>query len=177
MEYNYIPPIEYFTSNPKGHLLEKHVKRNFPDFYKILMEYPEELKFTERVYWYYHKLMEKPICPVCGKSHPKFISFVEGYLQFCSYKCSMKSLSRVEKIKKTTMERYGVENTSQLNETKLKKKNTLQIHYGVDVPLQSKIIQKRQQDTIVKKYGVKNVSQNEVIKKKKLKTKYSTIIN
>lgn len=177
MEYNYIPPIKYFAINPKGHLLEKHVKNNFPDFYKILMEYPKELKFSERVYWYYHGLTKKPICPICNEKYPKFISFNEGYLQFCSHKCSMQSHERVEKIKRTNTIRYGVPNVSQSKMIKEKKKQTLRRHYDVDIPLQSKIIQERQQDTIMKKYGVKNISQNEAIKKKKLKSKYLTIIN
>ena len=167
-----IPQIEYFTSNPKGHLLEKHVKNTFPEFYKILMEYPKELKFSERIYWYYHDITERPICPVCNKKHPKFISFSEGYLQFCSHKCSMQSTERVKKIRATTLKRYGVGNASQSEEIKRRKIETLKKHYGenINVPLQVESIKQKQKSTILKRYGVGNASQSEEIKRRKIET-------
>lgn len=166
---NGYPTLEYFTSNPKGHLLERHVKNNFPNFYAKLMEYPGELKFSERVYWYFNGMTEKPKCPICG-GVPKFISFNEGYLQFCSYKCSMQSTERTLKIKNTMLEKYGVENVSQSQEVKDKKKKTLQTHYGVDAPLQSEAIKSRQKRTMLEKYGVGNASQSPDIKEKKKTT-------
>ena len=163
------PTLEYFTSNPKGHLLERHVRNNFPEFYSKLMEYPDDLKFTERIYWYFHNLTEKPKCPICGGA-PKFISFNEGYLEYCSFKCSMQSSTRIDRIKTTMLEKYGVENASQSQEIKDKKKKTLQEHYGVDVPLQSDVIKQKHGETCLKIYGVKNASQSQKIKDKKKET-------
>lgn len=168
---NEYPTFEYFTSNPKGHLLEYHVRKKFPSFYSKLMEYPEELKFTERVYWYFHNLTEKPKCPICG-GIPKFISFNAGYLQYCSLKCSTHSSTRTDKIKVTTMERYGVENISQVREIKDKKRKTLQDHYGVNVPMQAEEVKKKYRETCVKKYGVFNASQHQEIKDKKKNTSH-----
>lgn len=159
------PQLKYFTSNPKGHLLEKHVKNNFPNFYTKLMKYPDELKFAERVYWYFNNLTEKPKCPICGRP-PKFISFNEGYLQFCSYKCSMQSPERILKIKNTVFKRYGVENASQSQEIKDKKRKTSLIHYGVEYPLQSDEVKLKQKNTVLSRYGVINSFQIPRIKER-----------
>ena len=162
--------IEYFTSNPKGHLLESHIRKTFPDFYAILMRYPDDLKFAERVYWYFNGLTERPICKHCGKHHTKFVSFNAGYLQFCSQKCSSESSLRVDKIKQTTLNRYGVENASQSNIIKERKRLTLQEHYGVDIPMQSQCIRDKQKATMLDRYGVENASQSDIIKEIKRNT-------
>lgn len=55
--------------------------------------------------------------------------------------------------KRTTCERYGVENVSQLDAVKAKKIATVQEHYGVDTPLQALEIQQRCKATNIQKYG------------------------
>jgi len=59
------------------------------------------------------------------------------------------------KIKKTNLQRYGVENVFQLEETKEKIKKTCVEKYGVEHHLQNKNILQKQKETNIKKYGVK----------------------
>ena len=159
--------IEYFTSNPQGHLMEKHIKNNFPDFYEyITNNYSDELKFTEKLYWYYHNIHEKPTCCECHKNTTRFISFFEGYAQFCSSKCVRTSSSLHKKMKDTILKKYGVENVSQSQEIKEKKKQTLKEHYGVNNVYEIPGMKDQIKNTILKKYGVKNALQSQKIKEK-----------
>ena len=165
------PQCEYFTTNPKGHLLEKHVKNNFPDFYEyITNNFPGDLKFTEKLYWYYHNIHEKPTCYECHKNNTRFISFFEGYAQFCSSKCVRTSSFLHKKMKDTILKKYGVENVSQSQIIKDKKKQTLKEHYGVDNWRDIQEINDKIKQTNLEKYGVENVSQSQIIKDKKKQT-------
>lgn len=76
----------------------------------------------------------------------------------------------VERQKSTTMEKYGVENISQLSEVKLKKKATCLKNYNVDVPFRSDDIKDRIKQTNLEKYGHPCPLQNKFIKAKSLKT-------
>jgi hypothetical protein len=63
--------------------------------------------------------------------------------------------------KQIVIDRYGVENISQLDEVKNKKKNTTRKNYGVDNPFQSEVIKEKIKSTNLEKYGVKSVMQTE----------------
>lgn len=78
-------------------------------------------------------------------------------------------------IKDTVFEKYGVENISQLNEIKEKKKNTARKNFGVDNPFQSEEIKTKIKYTNIEKYGTENFMQSELGKeklKKSMKKKY-----
>lgn len=98
-------------------------------------------------------------CDNCGveKSITYRKKSFESQFHYCSRKCfygsnSLKK-SGPETRKKVMMEKYGVENISQLQETKNKKANTLFINYGTYSPLQSKEILKKVQITNIGRYG------------------------
>ena len=63
--------------------------------------------------------------------------------------------------KQIVMDRYGVENISQLGEVKNKKKNTTRKNYGVDNPFQSEEIKTKIKINNLEKYGNENVMQTE----------------
>ncbi len=63
--------------------------------------------------------------------------------------------------KQIVIDRYGVENISQLDEVKNKKKNTTRKNYGVDNPFQSEVIKEKIKSTNLEKYGAENVMQTE----------------
>lgn len=63
-------------------------------------------------------------------------------------------LSTKEKRKQTNLQRYGVENVSQLNVVKQQKKQTTLINFGVPIPLQSNEIKEKQRQTNLQRYGV-----------------------
>lgn len=76
----------------------------------------------------------------------------------------------VEKHKKTSMEKYGVEHPMHLEITKNKQKQTMQEKYGVDHPYQSPEIIAKMKENNLKKYGVENVAQLPEIQIKMAKT-------
>jgi len=74
--------------------------------------------------------------------------------------------STKQKIKKTTKERYGVENVFM---DKQRIKNAVRMKYGVDYATQSQDIKDKTANTIIKKYGsIENF--HHVVKEKTLKT-------
>lgn len=68
-------------------------------------------------------------CRYCGKE-AEFKSFSLGYKDICDSK-ECKHKHRIETVKKTNLEKYGVENVSQLESIKKKKIETVFKHYGV----------------------------------------------
>jgi hypothetical protein len=71
------------------------------------------------------------------------------------------------------LEKYGVENPSQFEEFKEKKKQTNRNKLGVDWGLSSKEIKEKSKKTLMKKYGVDNISKIDYIKEKKKQTCFS----
>ena len=68
-------------------------------------------------------------CRYCGKES-EFMSFSLGYKDICDSK-ECKHKHRIETVTKTNLEKYGVENVSQLESIKKKKTETVFAHYGV----------------------------------------------
>ena len=60
----------------------------------------------------------------------------------------------VDKQRATFLERYNVENPSQLEEVKLKKQETCQINFGVAWPGQSNLVQEKSKATCMQHFGV-----------------------
>lgn len=81
-------------------------------------------------------------------------STIERYLK--KYNIKKDINQRLQNIRKTLKEKYGVENISQLDEIKIKKKNTKFCHYGCTNYVN---IEKAKQ-TNLKKYGVEHWTKN-----------------
>jgi hypothetical protein len=102
---------------------------------------------TEEYYnIYLNNDMNKMYCSVCGIK-VSFYGLKNGYPDKCM-SCDRKDKTKYEKMKQTLINRYGVENISQINNVKQKK-----------------------EETYINKYSVKNISQLEEIKEKKKKSK------
>lgn len=117
--------VEYFLESPKGRLLESHVRKRFPDEYPNILQYPGK-KWAEKLYNYLYGCPEHN-CAVCGKP-TNFRSFVDGYSQTCSPRCGWRY--GIEKAQETIRDKYGVDNISQLDSIKQKKKQTMIDNYG-----------------------------------------------
>ena len=170
MDMGKFPSIEYFNINPKGHRMENHVKNNFPEFYSYInSQYPKELSWMEKLFWYYNNITETPKCIECG-TPVKFRNFDKGYFQYCCQKCSNKSMFRIQKINNTIKDKYGVDNISKLDDIKKKKEETIKKHYGVNHWLQLQENQMQIQNTMLKKYGVRFAHQLPEIKEKTKQT-------
>lgn len=88
---------------------ESYISSHYPEFHKYLISnYPKELSFQERLYWYYNDLKEHPKCSMCGQP-TTFINFKKGYRVYCSYKCMQNAPETNEKKRSTSLEHYGVE--------------------------------------------------------------------
>ena len=168
----------------------RSMKVHYPEFYEYLLDtYPEDLSWTERLYWYYHGLIERPKCPVCGKDL-SFNNLKLGYREFCSNKClgksedvknrrtksvlkhygvdnPMHSEVVVNRLKQNNLQKYGVENPGWTEESQEKIKKTNLERYGVEHPQQSEEIRKKSKQSNLEKYGYEYNSQSPEIKKKK----------
>ena len=103
-------------------------------------------------------------CPVCGIRY-EYKCCRAAYKKYCSNKCVGLSPETREKVKQTTLDRYGVENPMHLDKFKQKamdsqikkfgkfafntdkQKQTMMERYGVTVPAKNKEIQKKIQET------------------------------
>jgi len=150
-----------------------------------LNKYIGDGQLQEKLYLFYFN-KQKPICKKCGKPL-KFSNFSRPYNTWCSNKCSSSdkeilkqsktkrmnkygNYNNYEKIKETNLKKYGVENVSQIEDIKEKKKQTTLNNFGVKYPMQSKVVRKKLRKNNIEKYGVDNVSQLEEIKDKKKQT-------
>jgi hypothetical protein len=100
----------------------------------------------------------------CGINHNKLFSglYKEGgaYCKECALKNSK------EKIKKTNLEKYGVEYSFQSSKVKDKIKDTLIQKYGVNNPSLSEEIKSKRDKTNIERRGVKNPFQDKEVKEK-----------
>jgi hypothetical protein len=155
--------VDFILEQPKSRTTSRYIRKNYPEDYSKIINYPGQ-EFSEKLYNYLYN-SPSHICPVCGKETP-FRTIIYGYSEYCSVKCSYKGDSRIEKYKKTCLEKYGVENVSQNEDIKEKKRETITKNFG-GFGWASKELSDKSKQTVIERYGVENVSQNEDIKKKK----------
>jgi len=103
-------------------------------------------------------------CDICGtENNIRFQSYMNNYEKYNLYTCiKCKDI----KSKKTSLERYGVENYRDVN--KIKQTNLKK--YGVENVSQSQIIKNKKKNTNLKNWGVGNVFQSDKIKERLTKT-------
>jgi hypothetical protein len=99
----------------------------------------------------------------CGIETTKKFNEISYYTgAFC--KDCIKKI-RTNKIKKACIDKYGVENPSQIDEVKKKKEETYMEHYGMH-PRKTKDVQDKYKNTCLAKYNVDNPSKNLKIQQK-----------
>lgn len=128
---------------------------HYPEFAEYLRNtYKQEgLKWTERLYLYYNHLTERPVCVVCGNP-VKFYNMNLGYARTCSRKCNgIDPLTR-EKVRQTSLERFGVENVAQSKMAREKTIKTCMERYGLTNGGWSKQSQEKIRATNQKRRGV-----------------------
>ena len=174
---------EYCTLN-SNHCREIYIKIHYKEFHQYLISnYPEELSFGERLYWFYNNINDYPKCKNCGK-RTKFINALYGYNEYCCVKCSNSSKEKITQIKQTNqikfggnapacskdvvlkskqtnLERYGDENFN--NRTKANK-TLLERYNGIGNG--SEILKAKQKKTMIDKYGKENSMSVDRIKDK-----------
>lgn len=132
-----------------NHSREIYIKLHYPEFHKYLLEnYPSDLKFKERMYWYFNGITERPVCKKCGKP-TKFIGPDRGYCGYCSYQCLNTSEEKKTKTQQTNIERYGGVAPACSKEIQKKMKKTNLERYGSETYNNRESAQK----TMIEKYG------------------------
>ena len=169
----------------KKKVLKNYYPKIIEDLDNFLIKNQEitELPFQQQFYCFLYDIKYKPKC-ICCNNTPRFKSIVKGYGVYCSHKCSIKNTNIIsnsynkygkhhmycddvkEKIKKTNLEKYGVENVFQNKEIKEKIKKVNLEKYGVENPAKSEKIKKLTSDNNIKKYGVNSPSKLKEIKEK-----------
>jgi hypothetical protein len=180
---------EYQTLNA-NHCRELYIKTNYNEFYEyIINNYPKELSFGEKLYWFYNNITEQPKCKKCGNK-TKFINALKGYSEYCCKKCSNSSNEKItktkqtnnirfggnapacskdviNKMKQTNLERYGDEN---FNNRESANKTLIERYNGIGNA--SEIIKSKQQQTCIERYGVNNgMKAKEIVSKIKANNK------
>ena len=143
-----------------------YLQKNYPELYKKLLTYPDELQWRERIYWFRNGITEWPTCKQCGKQLT-YRNPNEGYRTFCCAKCAAINPTTKQKHINTCLEKYGVENPSQSDEIKLQKINTSIKNYGVKYPMQNENIKNEIRQTFIKKYGGYTWASDELMAKVK----------
>ena len=156
---------EYILSNVKGRATSKFIKSNYPSEYEEIIKMPG-IKFSEQLYNYLYNCPVH-ICPTCGKNTP-FRNINIGYSQFCCVKCSYNSDIRINKIKQTCLERYGVENPSQSKEIQKKKEETCLENYGVEWGIRSEQSILKSKQILTERYGTPYLFESETFRQKRI---------
>lgn len=163
MEY---PKLEELNAS---NCTERSIEIHYHEFWKYIIENYHCLKWTERLYWFYHNLKEYPKCPVCGKP-TNFINLKNGYREFCSTKCMNSCKDIQERKKQTSLKNWGTESPMKSNKVQEKLKNSVREKYGVDNPFQMDDFKEKRKKTCLEKYGVEHHLQNPEIMSKQIST-------
>ena len=115
---------------------EKYIKKYHGDIYREILDFNSLnincINFSQMIYNYVYDIKDHPLCR-CGKKL-KYKYFTNGYGDYCSKKCAMSDekiiKKRNENSKKTCLEKWGVDNVSQIDSVKLKIKQTCLEKYG-----------------------------------------------
>lgn len=144
-----------------------YIKNNFNALYLDINNFCNINKiscdnFKQKMYHFTFDIKTLPTCTVCNRNTPKFNSFNKGYNKYCSCKCRANDAILSEKIKQNNLNKYGVENVSQIQEVKDKVKKTCLSKYNTSYPFNSL----KSKETCLNKYNVDNVSKLKVTKNK-----------
>ena len=147
---------EYFFTK-----LNKLYTKKFLDFEKthlpkeiyeyLINRYNDSQSLKETVYRINFGYDVRPVCENCGKPIEFLGKPSRMWKTYCSNQCRY-SLNRLNKYKKTCLEKYGVEYAQQSNEVKDKVKQTCLEKYGVEHYTN----REKYKQTCLEKYGVES---------------------
>lgn len=152
------------------------------------IDFGEFKTLDEKIWALRNDFPERPICCVCG-GKVNLKDQKSGFRNVCSRRCSGLSKDRKEKIKNTSLTRYGVEHPTKSERYRNMKKKQYELlgfnpggfstpenkkaikeKYGVDNVFQSSEIKKKIKSSMQKRYNVDNPQQNKMIRSKTKET-------
>ncbi len=128
---------------------------------KLFKDKNELVNWEETLFWIVYRLKEKPTCRSegCNRKDLKFYNYNHGYKLFCPT-CSMK---------KTNLEKFGVEHATQTREVQEKRKQTCLEKYGIDHVCKLKKVKERIKQSLKENWGEEGYS-HPIIRRKKEQT-------
>lgn len=103
----------------------------------------------------------------CGECHQKNFRMLNEKGAFCKGCMAKKT---IERIKQTTLKKYGVEHAMGSRDVRERIKQTNLAKYGVEYSFQSKEVQSKIKETTIKRYGVEHNQHNSIVKEKTKQT-------
>lgn len=100
----------------------------------------------------------RPLCLACG-AETHWNHTEKTYRQFCSAKCANTSETKIQKIRQTNTERYGVAAPIQSSQIKEKIVRTNLERYGSEYYINTEEFKRRSSKSLEEKYGVVNPGQ------------------
>ena len=145
----------FFTEKGNRRSYNKIIKNN-PNIKEYLdNRYKDETDYNRIIWRIKEEFNEMPLCPVCNKNQIKFRgTSQQGFAKTCCKKC--RDILWHQIYVKSIKEKYGVENAFQAEICKEKIKKTNLERYGVECSLQNKEVRNKGIETCLRKYGVKN---------------------
>ena len=157
-----IKPELYSFFDKNDNISSKKLKTIYnSELYLKVKEYAgwnDQSSILEKLYCFNYDIEVQPLCKNCKKNPVSFVNFKKGYSDFCNNRCSSSSEETKEKIKKTCLEKYGVEYALQANSVKEKIKNTSLEKYGVEHYTRTNEWKENVKKTSLEKYGVEHYS-------------------
>lgn len=117
---------------------EWYFRTKLPDLYRnilITTQWLDAAMFIERIYCYTNNISSIPTCLVCS-NNTRYSITNKGYSRYCSQGCSLRDVATI----------LGVQNTSQLQTTKDKKRASSLLKYGTESPTQFAELRKLQSE-------------------------------
>lgn len=188
-KYTMFDFFSFFFDNKSGWKTnEKILSNKYPEIYNEIKIFSEknsltQLKFQQQIWHFLYKYNKIPKCAECQKDLKFKRSLKEGYGVYCSLSCTNKNKNHIEKskeswllnkdsiiqkIKKTNMEIYGVEN---IFEDKEKIKKSIIKKYNVSHISKLPEINEKRKRTFLEKYNCTSNFKRDDIRKKNIDSK------
>lgn len=151
--------IEDIISNPHR-LRELYILNNYPELYDKIIVYIEshnlriDIPFKEKLWYFVNDITEEKLCKICNNRVKFNRNFKNGYKDYCSSKCTQQNPDTKRKRRKTTIEKYGVDNVAKSDKIKKITEETNIEKYGHKSSFQNIEVRNKWKETIKEKYGV-----------------------
>lgn len=162
----------FFTADNKSGFKTKEsfIKNNYITLYNEIIDFCkniENLPFKQKIWHFIHKQNEIPRCKKCGKELTFKRSLNEGYGVYCTIRCTNSDAEHINNVKNTNNLIYGGNSPIHSNTIKDKIKKTTLSNFGVENIFEdTAYIQSR----VLDKYGVTHMSKLESSKQNRNET-------
>ena len=152
-----------------GKILKHPENKDLMEFIESWSDKLSGHRLSTKIFWVLHDIHDFPLCKECGKPLIKDTDIQledDRYHSYCSQKCACKSVERNDKIKMTNIERYGGVAPVYSEVVRNKMKKTCLDRYGVEYSTQSEQMKSKTRDTNIKRYGVESPTKLESVQNK-----------